>query len=122
MLLQCSYDIGIDLWAVGCILAEVYTRHALFPGTAEADQLHRIFKLEMQMLLCRAINTSKLLQDYRRMFLLWFFRVIGLPPSDKWPANAVVEHSTFFAYPAKPLGELMPNVCAPVLTIIKVYF
>ena len=31
-----------DVWAVGCIMAELYTRRPLFPGTSEIDQLFKV--------------------------------------------------------------------------------
>ncbi|XP_018577286.1 serine/threonine-protein kinase dyf-5 isoform X2 [Anoplophora glabripennis] len=37
-----TYSSPIDLWAVGCIAAEIYTYRPLFPGTTETDQLYKI--------------------------------------------------------------------------------
>lgn len=39
------YGPEIDMWSVGCILAELLTGKPVFPGKDEADQLHRIFSL-----------------------------------------------------------------------------
>lgn len=39
------YDFAIDIWSVGCILAELMFKTPLFPGDDEEDQLHRIFSL-----------------------------------------------------------------------------
>ncbi|XP_058057449.1 uncharacterized protein LOC131208656 [Anopheles bellator] len=36
------YGSSIDLWAVGCIVAELYTFRPLFPGSSEVDQLFKI--------------------------------------------------------------------------------
>ena len=36
------YNSPVDIWAVGCILAELYTLKPLFPGTSETDQLFKI--------------------------------------------------------------------------------
>lgn len=36
------YNSPIDLWAVGCIMAEVYTFRPLFPGRSEVDEIFRI--------------------------------------------------------------------------------
>lgn len=36
------YGTGIDMWAIGCILAEMFRREALFPGESDLDQLDRI--------------------------------------------------------------------------------
>ena len=40
-----KYSAAIDMWAVGCILAEFLKHEPLFPGKAEPDTLARIFKL-----------------------------------------------------------------------------
>ena len=33
------YGAGVDMWAVGCIFAELMIRYPLFPGTSDTDQL-----------------------------------------------------------------------------------
>ncbi|KAG5014427.1 hypothetical protein JHK85_020563 [Glycine max] len=40
-----SYGVGVDLWSVGCILAELLTGKPIMPGRTEVEQLHKIFKL-----------------------------------------------------------------------------
>ncbi|AQK73898.1 Serine/threonine-protein kinase MHK [Zea mays] len=43
VLLQSSaYDSAVDMWAMGAIMAELLTLHPLFPGTSEADEIHKI--------------------------------------------------------------------------------
>ncbi|XP_077229546.1 protein kinase superfamily protein isoform X2 [Tasmannia lanceolata] len=37
-----SYTPAIDMWAVGAILAELFTLSPLFPGESETDQLYKI--------------------------------------------------------------------------------
>ncbi|KAF7456494.1 cyclin-dependent kinase family 5 protein [Cryptosporidium felis] len=37
-----EYGSGIDLWAVGCIMAELIDGEPLFPGTSDVDQLYLI--------------------------------------------------------------------------------
>ncbi|GBG61470.1 hypothetical protein CBR_g21814 [Chara braunii] len=36
---------GVDIWAVGCIFAELLARAPLFPGDCEIDQLSRVVKM-----------------------------------------------------------------------------
>lgn len=36
------YGTGIDIWAVGCILAELFKREPLFPGESDLDTLDKI--------------------------------------------------------------------------------
>jgi len=37
-----NYGSAIDLWAVGCIAAELYTFRPLFPGNSEIDEIFKI--------------------------------------------------------------------------------
>lgn len=40
LILACSdYTTAIDVWAIGCILAEFLTRRPIFPGKTEGSQL-----------------------------------------------------------------------------------
>lgn len=39
VILGASYGVPIDMWSLGCILAELYTGHPLFPGRDEKEQL-----------------------------------------------------------------------------------
>lgn len=38
------YSTAIDMWSVGCIVAEMATRQPLFPGDSEIDEIFRIFR------------------------------------------------------------------------------
>lgn len=39
------YYEGVDMWAIGCIVAELFSGRPLFPGTSTVDQLERIVAL-----------------------------------------------------------------------------
>lgn len=39
------YDLEIDIWSCGCIIAEMAGGYPLFPGDSDLDQLHRIFRV-----------------------------------------------------------------------------
>ena len=45
MLNWMHYNKTVDIWSVGCIMAELITRKTLFPGTDPIDQLTRIMGL-----------------------------------------------------------------------------
>lgn len=40
-----SYNMAIDMWSLGCILAELYTGYPLFPGENEQEQLWCIMEI-----------------------------------------------------------------------------
>lgn len=40
-----QYSIGLDMWSVGCIFAELFIKIPLFPGDSEFDQLMKIFRV-----------------------------------------------------------------------------
>lgn len=42
LLRSTNYNSPIDIWAVGCIMAELYTLQPLFPGRSEIDQIFRV--------------------------------------------------------------------------------
>jgi serine/threonine protein kinase len=39
-----KYSIAVDVWSVGCIIAEMATNSPLFPGDSEIDTIFRIFR------------------------------------------------------------------------------
>lgn len=50
LLRSTHYSSPIDIWAVGCIMAEVYTLRPLFPGASEIDTIFKI---------CQVLGTPK---------------------------------------------------------------
>ena len=45
VILGLPYDMAIDMWSFGCILAELYTGYPIFPGENEVEQLTCILAL-----------------------------------------------------------------------------
>jgi len=45
MLRQKQYDQAVDVFAAGCIFAELFTGDPLLPGSSETDMLHRLSRL-----------------------------------------------------------------------------
>ncbi|XP_043723878.1 uncharacterized protein LOC122670910 isoform X3 [Telopea speciosissima] len=39
-----QYSTAIDMWSLGCIMAELLAKEPLFPGKTEVDQINKIFK------------------------------------------------------------------------------
>ncbi|ORZ24723.1 kinase-like domain-containing protein [Absidia repens] len=46
IILGLDYGVEIDMWSVGCILAELYTGTPLFPGENDQDQLACIMEIQ----------------------------------------------------------------------------
>ena len=40
-----NYAIGLDIWSIGCIFAELYLGRPLFTGDSEIDQLFRVMQV-----------------------------------------------------------------------------
>lgn len=45
VILGCNYSQAIDMWSLGCILAELYTGFPIFPGENEQEQLSCIMEV-----------------------------------------------------------------------------
>lgn len=46
VILGLPYDMAIDMWSFGCILAELYTGYPIFPGENEVEQLACIMEIQ----------------------------------------------------------------------------
>ena len=42
-----SSQVGVDIWAVGCILAELLLRVPFLAGDSDLDQLSKIFQVSL---------------------------------------------------------------------------
>ncbi|XP_033219949.1 cyclin-dependent kinase 4-like [Belonocnema kinseyi] len=89
VLLGCPYATPVDIWSVGCILAELNRSSPLFPGTSEGDQLDRIF------------------------------RVIGTPRRHEWPEDVSLSWAAFPQRTATPLRSVIPNLNNHCADLIK---
>lgn len=72
------YSTAIDMWSVGCIIAEMATRQPLFPGDSEIDEIFRIFRQVVFFFFFR-FGCKRLVQ------LTPNLRVLGTPDEDVWP-------------------------------------
>ncbi|XP_029163947.1 cyclin-dependent kinase 4-like [Nylanderia fulva] len=89
VLLGCSYATPVDIWSVGCILAELCKLEPLFPGSSEGDQLDRIFQ------------------------------VLGTPSQQAWPQNVSLSWTAFPYRQPKPLGAIIPDLNEHGLDLIR---
>jgi len=45
IMLGIPYTTAIDMWSLGCIMAELYIGYPIFPGESENDQMSRIMEM-----------------------------------------------------------------------------
>lgn len=66
VILGIAYDEAIDMWSLGCVLAELFLGWPLFPGATEYDQISYISQMlgEPPQTLTR--NVVKMCKFYRR--------------------------------------------------------
>lgn len=55
---QKEYSTHIDVWSIGCILAELVQMKPLFCGKSEQDQLHLMYKLLGKIILNITLNAG----------------------------------------------------------------
>ncbi|KAL0210992.1 hypothetical protein P9112_009290 [Eukaryota sp. TZLM1-RC] len=75
------YSSGIDVWAIGCIFAEMMLRRPLFPGNSDIDQLNKIFS------------------------------ILGTPTEQSWPGvTSLPSYITHKSMPTTPWERVIPSV------------
>jgi protein kinase len=88
-----SYSSPVDLWAVGCMIAELYTTRPLFPGSNEVDQMFKIVS------------------------------VIGVPTQTSWPEGLALARKINYRFPTvavTPLEKVLPSsIPAEAIDLMK---
>ncbi|KAG7171618.1 Serine/threonine-protein kinase MAK-like [Homarus americanus] len=87
-----NYSSPIDIWAVGAIMAEIYTFRPLFPGSSEIDQIFKICS------------------------------VIGTPDKRDWPEGYSLAQQMNFKFPQfspTPLATLIPNATPEAIHLME---
>ncbi|XP_061692317.1 serine/threonine-protein kinase ICK-like [Syngnathoides biaculeatus] len=91
LLRSISYSSPIDQWAVGCIMAELYTLRPLFPGSSEVDTIFKI---------CQ---------------------VLGTPKKNDWAEGFQLASAMYFRWPQcvpSNLRTLIPNASAEAVHLM----
>ncbi|KAM9418043.1 serine/threonine-protein kinase MAK-like isoform 7-T7 [Salvelinus alpinus] len=86
------YSSPIDMWAVGCIMAELYTLRPLFPGNSEVDEIFKI---------CQVLGTVK---------------------KSDWPEGYQLASAMNFRFPQcvpTHLKTLIPNASTEAIALMK---
>uniref|UniRef100_A0ABI7Y000 Cyclin-dependent kinase 7 n=7 Tax=Carnivora TaxID=33554 RepID=A0ABI7Y000_FELCA len=87
------YGVGVDMWAVGCILAELLLRVPFLPGDSDLDQLTRIFE------------------------------TLGTPTEEQWPDMcSLPDFVTFKSFPGIPLQHIFIAAGDDLLDLIQGLF
>lgn len=92
LLRSTNYSSPIDIWAVGCIMAELYTLRPLFPGSSEVDEIFKICK------------------------------VLGTPPKEDWPEGhqlAAAMNFKFMQVMPTALKDLIPNASPEAVQLMR---
>ncbi|XP_075411096.1 serine/threonine-protein kinase ICK isoform X2 [Tenrec ecaudatus] len=92
LLRSTNYSSPIDIWAVGCIMAEVYTLRPLFPGASEIDTIFKI---------CQ---------------------VLGTPKKTDWPEGYQLSSAMNFRWPQcipNNLKTLIPNAGSEAIQLMR---
>lgn len=93
-LLYCArkYDEGVDLWATGCIFAELLNKSPLFPGESDIEQLYLVI------------------------------RALGTPTEETWPDLNELPDYNKIQFPnaeAIPLDELVPDASKEAMSLLQ---
>lgn len=94
LLRSTNYNSPIDIWAVGCIMAEMYTLRPLFPGSSEIDQ---IFKL------CSILGTPKQ-EDWEEGYRL------AMSMNFRWPQCVPTNLKTLIPNASNEAIQLMKDM------------
>jgi cell division cycle 2-like protein len=86
-----EYSWSVDIWSVGCILAELLINKPIFPGKSEIDQIDKIF------------------------------RILGMPNDRVWPGFSKLQHASKVApinQPYNCLDKVLPMLSPAGLDLI----
>lgn len=92
LLRSTNYSSPIDIWAVGCIMAELYTLRPLFPGSSEIDEIFKVCS------------------------------VLGTPSKEDWPEGyqlAAAMNFKFMQMMPTPLKDLIPNASPEAIQLMR---
>uniref|UniRef100_A0A673M8F9 Cyclin-dependent kinase 7 n=1 Tax=Sinocyclocheilus rhinocerous TaxID=307959 RepID=A0A673M8F9_9TELE len=87
------YGMGVDMWAVGCILAELLLRVPFLAGDSDLDQLTKIFE------------------------------ALGTPTEETWPGmSSLPDYVSFKPFPGTPLEHIFSAAGDDLLELLKGLF
>lgn len=135
-----KYGRAVDVWAIGCLFAEVMSGDPLFPGDSDIDQLYQIMKLLGDYICFNCLNVP-LVFKWRTVaistlflpvssFTLWFCvpgrlctrhqQLINKNPLLKEMRKSSIEYADEFTNPMRSLYKMFPswpNVTLDILAL-----
>ena len=99
LLRDSNYSTPIDIFAFGCVMAEMVTLKPLFPGKNEIDQIHKIVQILGAPSLSHWPNGMKLIQELNIGSLL---PIISFHADDPFITRQNVRKNLEFAIPSAP--------------------
>ncbi|GBG67532.1 hypothetical protein CBR_g663 [Chara braunii] len=88
-----QYGPAVDLWAAGCVFAELILRRPVFPGSSDIDQLTKVFA------------------------------AFGTPREAQWPdVSCLADYMEYVNFPAPPLSCLFPSASEDALDLLQKMF
>ncbi|KAI8793098.1 cyclin-dependent kinase 7 [Biomphalaria glabrata] len=120
-----AYGEGVDIWAVGCIIAELLIRAPFLPGESDLDQINRIFQVlgtptEAEWPDMKCLPDFIVFKEFPRQSLKDIFTaasddllevlnsMLSLNPSKRCTATQALQMSYFSNKPAPTLSHLLP--------------
>ena len=78
ILLGCmDYSTPVDIWSAGCIFAELCLKRPLFQGEHEIDQIFKIFKYKIKIIIFIIISIEYLVSQIKIIGLKrWIYNII----------------------------------------------
>ncbi|PAA64220.1 hypothetical protein BOX15_Mlig026057g1, partial [Macrostomum lignano] len=121
-----DYTEAVDVWSVGCVIAEMITGYHLFYGDSEIHQLFLIFERMGTPDNSNWLGVEQL-PDYNRQFPRFYphgFRDFNLPicaekliramlrldPTKRSTASAALKHKFFFDTTVQPLALFLQDI------------
>ncbi|XP_058528519.1 serine/threonine-protein kinase MAK isoform X2 [Ochotona princeps] len=89
------YSSPIDVWAVGSIMAELYTLRPLFPGTSEVDEIFKICQVLGTPKKCVPINLKTLIPNASNEAIQLMTEMLSWDPKKRPTASQALKHPYF---------------------------
>ncbi len=110
---------GMDLWACGCILAELLNHSPLFAGENDIDQLYRIFRLRgTPDAHCEPWPEAETLPDFHKIRYRHWFGQCDIIQLLLFYWFVLVGRSSFPRMEAIPLQHILPDASPQALSLI----